>query len=307
MSADENGIARGGSRAGHLVGLIGEGIGASLTPALHEVEAAHLALDYEYRILDLLRLGRAPNELEALIGELIAQGYDAVNVTHPCKQIAFELVDELDEDARRLGAVNLILLRQGRTTGYNTDWMGFRDGLLAGLPGASLARVVQLGCGGAGAATAYALLTCGASELHLVDVDDRRSAALADHLQTLFPAARVLSSPSQGVDAALVTASGVVHATPLGMAHHPGVAFDVDILRDGTWVSEVVYRPLATQLVRDAERRGLPVLSGGLMAVGQAFASMQIITGIRPDRKRMERHFRTLIEHESTAFGAAGG
>ncbi|MCR2816659.1 shikimate dehydrogenase [Microbacterium jiangjiandongii] len=295
------------AQAKHLVGLIGEGIGSSLTPPLHEVEAAALGLDYEYRVLDLLTLGRAPEDLGALIADVVAEGYDAVNITHPCKQIAYRLVDEADDDAQRLGAVNLVLLREGRTIGYNTDWMGYRDGLVAGLPRASLALVVQLGCGGAGAATAYALLMCGAVDLRLVDADERRAQDLADTLQELFPSARVRYTPAVDLGDILAVASGVVHATPLGMTHHPGVAFDVECLGEGTWVSDVVYRPLETELIRKAAQRGLPVLDGGRMAVGQAFASMEIITGVRPDRQRMERHFRSLIEHESGAFGVPNG
>ena len=90
------------------------------------------------------------------------------------------------------------------------------------------------------------------------------------------------------------------------MAHHPGIAFDLGLLSDGAWVSDVVYRPLETQLIRQAAERGHPVLDGGRMAVGQAYASLQIITGLSPDRDRMERHFRALIGAEERS-GAAGG
>lgn len=298
-------VRAGGSapREKRLVGLIGEGIGASLTPRLHEVEAAHLGLEYEYRILDLIAMGRSPQDLGALLDDVAGQGFHAVNITYPCKQLAVDLVDELDADARRLSAVNLVLLQDGRTHGYNTDWLGYRDGLLAGLPDASLEHVVQLGCGGAGSATAYALLACGTATLQLADVQEQRAARLADDLSGMFPGAAVTSVPFDGLDHALAEASGVVHATPLGMAHHPGVAFDVDLLRPGTWVSDVVYRPLRTELIRNAAGRGLPVLDGGRMAVGQAHASLEIITGVRPDRPRMERHFRELIGEEATAAG----
>ena len=100
-------------------------------------------------------------------------------------------------------------------------------------------------------------------------------------------------------------ATGVVHATPMGMLHHPGVAFDLDLLRRDAWVSDVVYRPLETELIRQAAERGHPVLDGGRMAVGQAYASLQIITGTSPDRDRMERHFRALIGAEERS-GAGG-
>jgi shikimate dehydrogenase len=92
----------------------------------------------------------------------------------------------------------------------------------------------------------------------------------------------------------------------MGMLHHPGVAFDLDLLMDGAWVSDVVYRPLETELLRQAAERGHPVLDGGRMAVGQAYASLQIITGALPDRDRMQRHFRALIGAEEQS-GAGGG
>jgi shikimate dehydrogenase len=85
----------------------------------------------------------------------------------------------------------------------------------------------------------------------------------------------------------------------MGMLHHPGIAFDLDLLKEGAWVSDVVYRPLETELVRRAGERGHPVLDGGRMAVGQACASLRIITGVTPDRDRMQRHFRALINAEA--------
>ena len=139
---------------------------------------------------------------------------------------------------------------------------------------------MQIGCGGAGAATAYALLSCGTARLDLSDVDDARAEDLAARMRALFPAQTVATVAARRAargDRARDT--GVVHATPMGMLHHPGVAFDLDLLQHGAWVSDVVYRPLETELIRQAAERGHPVLDGGRMAVGQAYASLQIITG----------------------------
>ena len=291
----------------YLVGLIGEGITASLTPAMHEAEAREMGLDYEYRIFDLIELGRPATDVGAILTEAESVGFAAMNITHPCKQLVVDLVDELDSDAAHLGAVNLVVFDDGRLIGFNTDWMGYRDGLVAGLPGASFERVVQIGCGGAGAATAYALLSEGTERLDLLDVDPTRAEDLAARMRTHFPAPRIGTLAPDGVAGAIARASGVVHATPMGMLHHPGVAFDLDLLSEGAWVSDVVYRPLETELIRRAAERGHPVLDGGRMAVGQAFASFEIITGISPDRARMERHFRALIRaEERSGAGEAG-
>lgn len=295
-----------GSGARYLVGLIGDGITASLTPAMHELEARELGLDYEYRILDLIELGRPASDVGALLSEASAEGFAAMNITHPCKQLVLDVVDELDDDAAHLGAVNLVVFDGGRLIGYNTDWMGYRDGLTAGLPGASFERVLQIGCGGAGAATAYALLSKGADRLDLADVDGARAEELAARMRARFPRQAVGTLTLDELAPAIARATGVVHATPLGMLHHPGIAFDVSLLREGAWVSDVVYRPLETELVRQAADRGHPVLDGGRMAVGQACASLRIITGMVPDRDRMEQHFRALVRAEEQSSAGGG-
>ena len=287
----------------YLVGLVGEGIAASLTPALHEVEAAELGLDYEYRIHDLLELGRRPEEIGDILREARTAGYAAMNVTHPCKQLVLGVVDVLEPDAARLGAVNLVVFEPDRTVGHNTDWMGYRDGLASGLPDASLARVLQVGCGGAGAATAYALLSSGAAHLTLTDTDGRRADHLAARMTALFPGNRSRPSTPTTSTRRSGVRRGIVHATPMGMSHHPGVAIDLDLLAADAWVSDVVYRPLDTELLRGAAARGHPVLDGGRMAVGQACASLRIITGVDPDRDRMDRHFRALVSAEERAAG----
>ena len=292
-------------RGRYLVGLIGEGIEGSLTPPMHEAEAREMGLDYEYRIFDLIELGRPATDVGAILAEAVAEGFAAMNITHPCKQLVLDLVDDLDADAAHLRAVNLVVLDGDRLIGYNTDWMGYRDGLLAGLPGASFERVVQIGCGGAGAATAYALLSQGTERLDLSDVDPTRAESLAVRMRMHFPTQAVETLTPDELPNAIARASGIVHATPMGMLHRPGLAFDLDLLRDGAWVSDVVYRPLETELVRQAAERGHPVLDGGRMAVGQACASLRIITGMVPDRDRMERHFRALISAEEQS-GAGG-
>ncbi|MFB7884899.1 shikimate dehydrogenase [Microbacterium sp. NPDC056057] len=290
----------------YVVGLIGEGIQESLTPPMHEAEAGALGLDYEYRIFDLIELGRPATDVGAILVEARDAGFAAMNITHPCKQLVLDLVDELDTDAANLRAVNLVVFTDGRLVGRNTDWMGYRDGLIAGLPGASFDDVVQFGCGGAGAATAYALLSHGARQLRLADVDPAKADDLAGRMAALFPSQVVSTVAPHDLPRAVAAATGVVNATPLGMAHHPGVAFDLELLRPGAWVSDVVYRPLETELLRQAVHRGHPVLHGGLMAVGQACASLHIITGREPDRERMQRHFRVLISAEEQSGRGKG-
>src|SRR4051794_19551531 len=144
------------SRSSHnfLVGLVGTGIGPSLTPALHEREADELGIRYLYRRLDLEELRLPPGSIGHIVAAARMTGYDGLNVTHPCKQLVLPHLDELTADAEALGAVNTVVLRGGRAVGHNTDWSGFARAFDRGLHDADLDRVVLLGAGGAGAAGA---------------------------------------------------------------------------------------------------------------------------------------------------------
>ncbi|GAA3756573.1 shikimate dehydrogenase [Microbacterium kribbense] len=281
----------------YMVGLIGEGIGPSLSPALHTQEARSLGIDYEYRLFDLAQLHRPPESVGEILHELSDNGYCAVNITYPCKQLVLQHLDEIDENARRLGAVNLVLIRDGRFTGFNTDWVGFRDGVVDGLPGRRLDHIVQFGGGGAGSAAAYAMLSLGTIRLTLADIDPRRMAELADRLRASYPDRQIEAISVQGAEPVMRQVDGAINATPLGMSNHPGTAFDVTRLRPDAWVADVVYFPIETQLLREARSTGHEVLDGGRMNVGQAVEGMRLITGIRPDAARMRAHFLELTAH----------
>jgi shikimate dehydrogenase len=282
-----------------LVGLIGAGIGPSLTPALHMAEAKALGLDYLYRTIDLADLGIEPSEIGDLVRSARTLGFDALNITHPCKQLVVEHLDALDDRAARLGAVNTVIFDDRGAVGHNTDASGFATAFRTGLPDAAVTEVVQLGAGGAGAAVADALLTHGVEHLTVVDLNAGRATELARALAARFPTARV---DADGIDelAVLVPHSdGLVHCTPTGMADHPGTALDPALLHPALWVADVVYRPLSTALLQAARRAGCRTLSGGRMAVHQAADTFTLVTGVRPDLDRMFASFSSLLGGEA--------
>ena len=284
-----------GTEESFLIGLIGEGITGSLTPPMHEREADRQGLRYLYRPVDLTVLGRPGADVGELLRWGRDLGFNAFNVTHPCKQLVLAHLDDVSDDAARLGAVNTVLIRNGKLIGHNTDYSGFGGALAAGLPGADLGSVVQLGVGGAGAAVAYALLKAGTGSLTLLDLDAARAAERAEALGTLFPGQQVVSGTPADLPAALPGADGLVHATPVGMHSHPGLAVDLDLIDPAQWVADVVYRPVDTELITGARAKGCRVLDGGRMAVGQAVDAFALITGIEPDASRMHTHFLELI------------
>ncbi|HVY66235.1 MAG TPA: shikimate dehydrogenase [Gammaproteobacteria bacterium] len=271
-----------------LLGLIGSGIQASRTPSMHEREARAHGLSCTYRLLDLDVLGHGAEFLPTLLRAAERAGFAGLNVTHPCKQSVIPQLTALDDDARAIGAVNTVVLRAGTRTGYNTDWSAFRASIQHGLPDAALRRVVQLGAGGAGAATAYAILALGAQRLEIVDTEPARAAALAQRLAVRFPG-RVLAAEASR--AALASADGLIHATPVGMAAHPGVALPAEWLHERLWVAEVVYFPLETQLLKAARARGCRTLDGAGMAVWQAVEAFRLFTGLAANPERMRRFF----------------
>jgi shikimate dehydrogenase len=279
-----------------LVGLVGIGVGPSLTPALHMAEGKAHGLDYLYRTIDLRENGVSPERVGEVLTWARALGFNALNVTHPCKQLVIPHLDTVDAAAAALGAVNTVVFDGTRTIGYNTDAPGFATGFAEGLPGASTANVVLLGAGGAGAAVGHALLDLGADHLTVVDLDVDRAAALAGELSTRHPDARVDASAFDKLAVLLPHSDGVVHCTPTGMADHPGLPFDESLLHQNIWVADIVYRPLDTALLTAARRVGCRTLDGGHMAVHQATTAFELITGIVPDAARMSRHFRSLVQ-----------
>ncbi|RZT07598.1 shikimate dehydrogenase [Kribbella sp. VKM Ac-2569] len=271
----------------YLIGLVGSGIEPSLSPALHEAEAAALGLRYVYRLLD-------SDVLEGDLGELVRTarrlGYDGLNVTHPYKQAVIAHLDELSDDAAELGAVNTVVYSGDGAVGYNTDWTGFAGSFTEGLPDVPMRRIVQLGAGGAGAAVAYALLSLGAGQLTIVDSEAQRAVELADRLADR----RVFHASQDGLADLVANADGLVNASPIGMAQYPGVPLPEALLRRELWVADIVYRPLETELLRRARAAGCRTLDGGGMAVLQAAHALELFTGRTPDTSRMLTHLKEL-------------
>jgi len=274
------------------VGLVGTGIGPSLSPALHEREADLLGLRYLYRRLDLDEFGLPAEAIGEVLAAARLAGYDGLNITHPCKQHVIAHLDELDPTAAALGAVNTVVFRDGMPVGHNTDTTGFARAVEAGLPDVRLDRVALLGAGGAGAACAHALLTLGAGRVEVFDLQAKRASSLAAALAARFGPGRAVAGHS--LRTTMSTVDGLVHATPTGMDAHPGLPLPVELLEERLWVADVVYRPLDTALVECARARGCRVLDGGRMAVFQAADAFRLFTGRTPDADRMLRHFDTL-------------
>lgn len=270
-------------------GLIGRAILASRSPWLHEQEAHAQGLALSYELFDFDARALPDGALSGVLDDLKANGFSGFNVTYPFKQMVIPLLDELGESARIVGAVNTVAIRSGRLIGHNTDMDGFRESMVEGLPEAPMARVLQLGAGGAGAAVASALLSLGVATLEIADIDPAKSTTLAARLTEQFGPDRVTARLDG--DRATDAVDGIVNTTPVGLASNPGTPIDPARIAPRHWVADIVYFPLETELLRIARAKGCRTLDGSGMVINQAAKAFEIITGSPADRGRMRASF----------------
>jgi shikimate dehydrogenase len=286
MSGDQ------GNQRKLLLGLIGAGIQKSLTPAMQEEEARQQGMRLHYQLIDLDLRKLGVEALPGLVDALRTIRFDGFNVTFPCKQAILPLLDELSDEARAMGAVNTVVNRNGKLVGNNTDGSGWSWGFRRELPDADLSSVVLFGAGGAGSAIAHAVSRLGAKRLTIVDVDPPRAVELARRLNELYG---LHAESSTDINAAMRGATGLIHATPTGMDKMPGLPLPAALLRSSLWVSEVVYFPIETELLKVARGLGCRTVDGGVMAVGQAVGAFELFTRSAPDATRIRAHFLRLL------------
>ena len=295
-----------GPRRSILAGLVGQGVKPSLTPELHEREAQRQGLRYVYKSIDLPDDRLTEAHLRALLDSAAELGFDGLNVTHPLKQTMMSLVDEVTSDVAAIGALNTVLfVGDGATVGHNTDVTGFGRAFAAGLPDAALDGLAILGAGGAGTAVAHALVRLGARRVLVHDPDEPQADALVRSVTASDTDVEIRAVGKAELPAVLEAAPGLVNATPVGMAAHPGIPLVPELLRAHLWVVDIVYRPLETDLLRAARAIGCRTLSGAGMAVHQAADAFELIAGRPADREAMVLDFDALVaaEQDQTSDG----
>ncbi|WMT91493.1 shikimate dehydrogenase [Pelagibacterium sp. H642] len=276
-----------GARGAIHIGLLGRGIGASLSPIMHRREGERLGLDYHYHLIDFDALGLGNDDLPEVIGILEQVGFTGLNVTHPFKQAVIAHLASLSEDAAAIGAVNTVLFRPEGRIGHNTDCWGFAESFRIGMPQVPRGRVLQVGAGGAGAAVAHALLELGVEDLAIFDLAAEKAQALAAQLARSGRSVHVVSD----TETVLTGVDGVVNTTPIGMEKYPGLPVDADRLDARQWVADIIYFPRITALIETAREKGCLTLPGSGMAIFQAVKAFELFTGQKPSRDGMTETF----------------
>lgn len=256
-----------------VAGVMGWPVGHSRSPRLHGYWLERYAIDGAYVPLPV-----TPENLAPAVRGLAALGFAGANLTIPHKEAVMPLLDAVDETARRIGAVNTIVVGpDGELAGSNTDAYGFIENLRAGAPAwrAVSGPAVIIGAGGAAKAVAVALADAGVPDIRIVNRTEARARALAEAIgaSTVAWEAR---------RAALDGAALVVNASALGMTGQPPLDLDLSPLPESAVVNDIVYAPLETPLLAAARARGNPVVDGIGMLLHQGRPGFRAWFGVDP-------------------------
>ena len=261
-------------------GLIGYPVAHSLSPRMQESGFAALGIEARYELWET-----PASELEARVQSLRRPQMFGANVTIPHKEAVLTWLDEIDSQAARIGAVNTIVNRAGRLTGYNTDAPGFLRALReqSGSGFEPLGKqAIVLGNGGAARGAAVALLDGQVGALTILGRDTDRIETLLEHLRQQDSVSSlhgaVLDTPE--ANNFLAQADVVVNTTPVGLkAGDETRLIDVDTLPASALVMDMIFNPPLTPLLRDARARGCSVLNGLSMLLYQGTLALELWTG----------------------------
>ena len=263
-----------------LAGLLGAPIAHSASPVMHERAAAALGLRCHYQLIEIV--GASPHELKFLLEGVRRLGFSGINVTFPYKEAVIDLLDELSPSAKMIGAVNTVVVRDGRLIGHNTDTTGFSRAVSGLVTASAHGAVAVIGAGGVGKAIAFALASLGVTELRIFDRERAKAAYLAAQLQD-----HVSTSIPHSVEDAVLGVAGIVNGSPVGMLPNRGTPVPDALLHAGLWVADAVYSPLWTPLLLAAMAKGAAVMTGRELAIYQAADAFELFTGLTPSSTEM--------------------
>ena len=256
--------------------VIGDPIGHSLSPFMHEKWFEEHNIDAAY-----IPVHTEPFELEKVFQAMGTLGISGFNVTLPHKQAIIPLLDNLDETAIAMNAVNTVTFDGKRTTGWNTDGDGFVRSLMAAQPDPA-GNVLIIGAGGAARGIAFALKKAGFGSIAITNRTFRRAEELA---AAMDGAALTLKDAEES----LAEFSTSIQTTSVGLAQDEGLPLSLDNAAAGTLAADIIYNPLETPFLKAAEAKGCRTLNGIGMFVYQGAIAFEKWTGVPPDTEKMIR------------------
>ena len=258
-----------------IAGVIGDPISHSLSPRLHGYWLQKYNLNGEYKAFHV-----TARALPSFLKSLQEDGIAGASVTVPHKEAALRLVDEIDEKAKKIGAINTIYFENNKMVGSNTDGIGFLTHLKQTTSSwkAENGAAVVIGAGGAARAVLVSLLDVGVPEIRLTN----RTAARAINLATEIGDSRIKVCDWNDRDHSLENAALLVNVTTLGMAGQKPLELSLDKLSSRASVYDIVYTPLETDLLKNARARGNETIDGLGMLLHQATPGFHKWFGVKP-------------------------
>jgi shikimate dehydrogenase len=260
-----------------LVAILGSPVSHTLSPAMHNAAFRDLGLDYYYLPIEV-----SSENLGAVVGGLRWLNYAGFNVTMPHKVGIIKYLDEIDGLAELVGAVNTVVIRDGRLKGYNTDGTGFIHALEQE-KGIAVRdkKILILGAGGAAKSIALALAASNVREIAICNRTPDKAVELAAHInRQLRPCSRFLQLEPDSAAASLAEMDIIINTTSIGMAPDlEGLPLDTRLLNPRQLVCDIVYHPLQTRFLREAENIGCPTMNGLGMLIYQGAEAFSLWTG----------------------------
>lgn len=265
------------------IGVIGYPIEHSLSPLMQNVAIAESGLDYVYTAMLV-----EPDKIEEAIKGLRAINYRGVNVTIPHKINVIPFLDEIDDNAKMIGAVNTILFEKDRTKGFNTDSIGFIHSLFNHKVPIRGQHAMLLGAGGAARAVIWGLIKEGIASITIGVRNPAKAQKLAEAFNAYLKI-DVVNWESNVFDEKLANISLLINATPLGMmpniAEKPPIQWEK--IKNRIVAYDLIYNPAITAFLHEAQQNGHQIINGAEMLVEQGAESFRIWTGIVPNTKKM--------------------
>ena len=255
-----------------LTGLFGYPVGHTVSPLMHNAAFTKLKIDCVYMPLSI-----HPKNLKQAVESLETYGFIGINVTIPHKQTIMKYLDKIMPAAKRIGAVNTVLIKNGKMIGYNTDGLGFvksveKDCKIR-LKGKTM---FLLGAGGAGRAISVQSGLSGLKKIYIFDTLEKRAQSVA---RSTAGAQAIVVKSKKDLKDILEKCDIIVNATPIGLHKKDPISIPMDSIPSGKIVYDLIYNPKKTKLLMAAEKKRCKAVNGRGMLLYQGAASFQIWTG----------------------------
>lgn len=266
-----------------LICILGNPVKHSKSPLMHNEQLEKIGFDAKYLAFDV-----EPKNLETAVKGLKVLGFAGANITIPHKEEVMKYVDELTEEAKNIGAVNTLYVKNDKIYGDNTDGRGFIISLMKDGEFDPKGKIVFiLGAGGASKAVSTKLLLEGIKKMYIYDINDEKLNELKKHLDRLETKIEVEMVKKEEMNQTASISQLIVNCTPVGMKDEDPLLLSEECFNEGQMVFDLIYNPEKTKLLKAAENKGAKTLNGLGMLVYQGALSFEKWTNEKPDTERM--------------------